>query len=132
MTDTQTIHKIVDESVEKAFKAREQQCKLHADRLNSFENNQKDMVKEMQETNKLLAVVNDNIQDIKKNRDQLFDKSNTNSRLIAEHTIKIDNQDKKIEGVEVEIKESKTLKWTAVIAITTVIIEFLINRFGGK
>lgn len=156
VTDTQTLYKIVDTSVEKAIKAKDEQCRLHANRLDSFENNQKDMVKEMQENNKLLAVVIDNMADMKKTRDMLFDKANANSMKIASHEEKIKSMgekiddvsninesivahderikthDDKIANINSEIKDSKTLKWTAILAIVTVIIEFLINKFGGK
>jgi hypothetical protein len=123
--------KIVDTSVERALFAKDEQCRLHAKRLDSFELNQRDVVKEMQETNKLLAVLADNMKDMKTDKVEIFAKINKNSEKLVQHDEQIKTQNINITEISNNIKETRTLKWTTVSAVALVIIEFLINKFGG-
>lgn len=128
MAQTQEVQKMIDNSLDKAKESKDMECKLHVERLNAFEGNQKELIKEVQAGNKLLAVVADNMADMKETREKLFSIAHKNALNIATNKIDSENVEKRVKEIEDSNKNSTTLKWTTAGAIALAILEYFLNR----
>lgn len=124
MAQTQDVQKMIDA----AINSKNMECKLHVERLNAFEDNQRELIKEVQSGNKLLAVVADNMADMKETREKLFSIAHKNALNIATNRIDSENIEKRVKEIEDGNKSSATLKWTTIGAIALAILEYFLNR----